>query len=359
MSVIISPNMNLPVPVVGAEPGPQYATDVNNSLNIIDGHNHTPGFGVPITSAAINWNADISAMNNRVTLLKSATFTVQGSPLASVLPDIGAIYVSGVDLYYNDINGNQIRMTQNGSVNSGNGSISGLTPPASASYSVAGAKFIWESDVNTSAGMDNGPVTIREEVANANGVTLQSPISLAADYSLTFPAALPGGTSFLLVDSSGNITDNIPYPLPPSSQAAVNIQTSASCGNFAVTSNSLADVPNLSITITTVGRPVMIALSAASSGGAFILKILSSAAGLLSGTLAVVRGASVLCTPEIDEAGGAPVGNGQFSQLPPGVILFDTPAAGTYTYKIQAQIDPGLAGAAIELHNMVLVVVEL
>ena len=37
MSFTNSPNMNLPIPTVGGEPGPNYATDVNSSLTLVDG----------------------------------------------------------------------------------------------------------------------------------------------------------------------------------------------------------------------------------------------------------------------------------------------------------------------------------
>lgn len=269
--------MNLPVPVVGQEPGPQYAQDVNASLNIVDGHNHTPGYGVPIPAAAINYNADISAMDNRLTLAKSVTFTEQGSPLAGILPDLAALYVSGVDLYYNDGSGNQIRVTQGGSVTGTPGSITGLTPPASASYSIAGSEFIWQSDVNTSAGMDNGPVTIREEIANAHGITIQSPSALAADYSFTFPSALPGSTSFVTSDTSGNldyvsttggIIQSMLQPRPTGTSVGTGgVAISNASAGFNSTSSSYAFVLDpgtnpLLATIITTGRPVSVSLQA-------------------------------------------------------------------------------------------------
>ena len=38
-----SPNMNLPIPIVGQEVGPAWANDLNGCMSIIDGHNHTVG----------------------------------------------------------------------------------------------------------------------------------------------------------------------------------------------------------------------------------------------------------------------------------------------------------------------------
>lgn len=329
----LTPNMSLVVPTVGQEPGPQYATDINGDLSIVDNHNHTPGFGVPVPSAGINYNADINSNNNRLKLLKSATFTAQVSPLSGITPDIGALYVSGVDLYYNDINGIQIRMTQGGGISGTPGSISGLTPPASATYSPSGSEFIWQSAVNTAAGMDNGPVTIREEVANAKGITIQSPASLGADYSLTLPAALPGSTQFLTITSAGLINDNVPFPLPRNDLAAVGQQISSSCGSFHVTSAGLADVTNLTVTITTTGRPVMLMIMADQSGTDSYFQ-LQSTTGSNQGTmsLAILRGASIIMDNVILVDGGE-------MKIPPSIIYLDPVGAGTYTYKVQAGID--------------------
>ena len=47
-NVTLSPNMNLPVPVVGQDPGPDWANNINSSLGILDQHDHTPGKGIQI-----------------------------------------------------------------------------------------------------------------------------------------------------------------------------------------------------------------------------------------------------------------------------------------------------------------------
>lgn len=277
MPTVLSPNMNLPVPVVGQEPGPQYATDVNNSLNIIDQHTHTSGSGVPITSNAIDINADLPINDQRLLLMKSATFTSQGSPLTALSPDINAVYVSGVDLYYNDGNGNQVRITQGGNVTGSSGSITGLVAPASASYVVADETFVWQSDVNTPASMDFGAAILRNITANSKGITLQPPNALAADYTLTLPGALQGFSGFLTVDSSGNISNSAPFPLTNASianatianakLAPTNIVFSSGSGTFTTTGGTYVTVTNLTVTITTVGRPVALVIMPDPSAG--------------------------------------------------------------------------------------------
>lgn len=351
MPSLLTPNMSLVVPIVGQEPGPQYATDINGDLSLLDSHNHTPGFGVPIPAAAINYNADISTLDNRLLLAKSVTFTAQVSPLSGITPDIGALYVSGVDLYYNDISGNQIRITQSGGVTGTPGSISGLTPPASASYIGLSQKFVWQSGVNISAGMDNGPITIRENTLNAKGITIQSPVSLAADYSLTLPAALPASTKFLTIDSSGNINDNIAYPLKKVDQAPVGQQVSASCGLFSTTSATNVDITNLSVTITTSGRPVVICFVQAqpATSSAITVSVPNNA-----GDIALLRGATIIYDQIIELVGSSALTQ---IDLPLSIIHhIDVVGAGTYTYKAQAAVS---GGGTIEVDNATLFAYEL
>jgi hypothetical protein len=137
--------MNLPVPVVGQEAGPQYAIDVNNSLNIIDQHNHSPGSGVQITPNGIDINTSLPFNSNFATQLAGLTLVAQSSTPAN-----STIYETGVDLYFVDGNGNNIRITQSGGIAGSPGSIGSLTPPASVTYNSAASTFIFQSNTNYS-----------------------------------------------------------------------------------------------------------------------------------------------------------------------------------------------------------------
>ncbi len=194
--------MNLPVPVVGVEPGQQFAIDINDCMSLIDSHDHTAGSGVQITPGGLNINTDLTINNNNLIDARSLRMSVQTPPLAGV-DDLGCLYVSGVDLYYNDENGNQIQITQSGGVAGTPGSISNLTSPASASYVAADQTFVWQSAANTAANMDGGSFILRNIVANSFGITL-SPPSLASNYTITLPA-LPASQKFMTIDASGNM----------------------------------------------------------------------------------------------------------------------------------------------------------
>ena len=204
MPVIISPNMSLPVPVVSQEPGPQWAADINASLSILDGHNHSPGSGVQITPAGLNINTDLPINSNNLTLARSVRFSPQLSPL-SLGSDIGCLYESGVDLYYNDGAGNQVRITQSGAVTGATGTITGL-PSGTASASYSAGTFTFQSATSTPANLAVGPISIGLNIANSKTVTISSTAGQASNYSLFLPAAAPATNQIMVSDNSGNLT---------------------------------------------------------------------------------------------------------------------------------------------------------
>jgi microcystin-dependent protein len=204
---ILSGNMGLPVPIVGVTIGPNYATDVNNCLGLVDSHDHSFGRGVQITPAGINISSDLAANSNNITLLRSTRYVSQPTPL-NLLSDVNTIYTVGNDLFYNDGLGNQIRITQSGAITGTPGNISNLVAPASASYNSGTSTFIWQSGINIPAGMDNGPVTLRNLTLNSHGITISPPSSLSIDYTITLPLNPPATTQLLSMDNSGNIIAN-------------------------------------------------------------------------------------------------------------------------------------------------------
>lgn len=201
MSTTLSPNMLLPVPGVGTEAGPAYATDVNNCLTLIDRHDHTPGYGVQLGASALDIQDDLTLNSNDLTNARSVRFTTQASTISEPA-DLGCLYEVGVDLYFNDGNGNPIRITQSGGIAGAPGSISGLSSPASASYSPS--TFTFQSAAVTPANLDGASIVLRNLVANSPGITL-SPPSLVSDYTITLPA-LPLSTQPIQISSAGTMT---------------------------------------------------------------------------------------------------------------------------------------------------------
>lgn len=235
----ISPNMNLIIPTPGVDPGPDYATNQNNDLTIIDQHNHSSGSGVQINPAGLNINADLPYNINNLILVRSVRFSPQGSPLA-LASDIGCLYESGVDLYYNDGSGNQIRITQSGSVAGSSGTITGL-PSGTASASFGAGTFVFQSATNTAANIDGGSFIFRNNTVSSKGLTLSPPNAMAANYSLVLPS-IPGANAFVTLDTSGNLStgSNIPASqIASSSITGAQLVTNINLPGSAVQENGL------------------------------------------------------------------------------------------------------------------------
>ena len=197
-----SPNMQLPIPVVGVTDGPDWATSINNCLTLIDQHDHTVGYGVQITPSGLNISADLPMGGNNLTVVRAVRFDVQGSPIAGVAPDLNTLYSSGDDLYFNDGNGIQIPITVAGAVGGAPGNISGLVAPASASYS--SPTFTFQSAALTPANVDMRNAILRNNVASSFSLTISPPAAMATDYTITMPP-LPASQKFMTMDATGTI----------------------------------------------------------------------------------------------------------------------------------------------------------
>ncbi len=204
MGVNNSPAMNLPIPQVGSESGPQYAQDVNNCLILVDQHNHSPGFGVQISPNGLNINSDLTFNANNLITVRSVRFSPQTATL-STPADVGCLYEVTNDLYYNDGLGNQIRLTQAGGIVGTSGSIANLVAPASATYVSLTQTIVFQSDTNTAANLDAGFIVLRTAAANSPGLTLTVPASISSDYSIALPL-LPASTLPVSLDSAGNMS---------------------------------------------------------------------------------------------------------------------------------------------------------
>lgn len=205
-----SPNMSLQIPTVGGDASPNWALELNQSLSTIDQHNHSAGSGVPINPNGININAALTFQNNFATNLAGLTLTAQGSTPAN-----GTVYMSGNDLYYNNGAGLNIQLTNSSGIVGSPGSISGLTSPASATYSSGTQTFIWQSGASIAANMDFGAAVMRNLSPNSTfALTLSPPAALGSNYSIVLPV-LPASQKIMTLDNSGNMS--APYGVDGSS----------------------------------------------------------------------------------------------------------------------------------------------
>ncbi len=125
-------------------------------------------------------------------------------------------------------------------------------------------------------------------------------------------------------------------------QAAVGHQISAAdSGSYSSASTTFVDVTNLTVDITTTGRPVIVMLQTSTTPAITSFVISTGEA-----QLKIVRGATDLGIYRFSP--GVTVHSGV-------IVYLDAPAAGTYTYKIQGKTATG----TLNVQDMVLVAYEL
>lgn len=363
----ISPNMELVVPVPTQDPGPNWSYALNASLTIIDGHNHVSGSGVPIPTAGLNINAsldfhDFSALN-----LFVAAFSSQASALSPVSPNVGCAYSVGAngELFWNDANGHSVQITLNGSVAvSGAIGFTGLpSGTAAANYLSASGTFQFLQATGIGANLDVASIAIRYPgsypTPAGNYIQLEAPSSLGSGYSLVLPA-LPAQTNVMTLGNTGiissttwdavgqnmssvganaigvsmnstgaNAVANSRTRAVATSVAVGGVAISASCGTYNTFSLTPVAVTNLSVTITTSGRPVFVGLiSEASTNGSWFISNSNSFIQLLNITSGQPVGAYLV--------GGSSTSTGSF--FPTAINAIDVIGAGTYTYSVYAYI---------------------
>lgn len=347
--------MLLPQSTINVDSGLTWEQNLNNALKIIDGHNHSPGSGVQIPSSGINISSILSFNNNVASGMQAVTFIPQSSfaPLYS-------IYVQGVDLYYNDGTPNNIQITAGGLVNA---TSSGLTNgTGTASFTSSTLSVYLTADSTNPANVKAASILLGNNVTASNFLTLNAPAALASNISQTLPNN-PAATKIVTLDSSGNyaaatdvdnstlqISSNIisvknlgintaqlaDGAVTPAKRSALGQQLSSSSGTFSTTSTSAVDVTNLTITITTTGRPVWIGLISDGTGVVSLLNIQSVGSPIaLQGNFLIIRASTEIARYAVNTT--TPDVTLSAVSCPSSALnTIDIIGAGTYTYKIQA-----------------------
>lgn len=349
--------MNLPAPGVSLTDGPQWATDINNCLALIDQHDHSPGYGVQITPTGLNINSDLTINSNNLTSIRSTRYT-PNSAVLSLPTDLDCTYVVGVDLYFNDGNGNNIRITQSGAVAGTPGSISNLSSPASASYNNINGSFVWQQAASTSADMDFGSAIMRNDTAASHGLTLSPPSAMSADYALTLPA-LPSVNSFLVISSAGAMAGSVPVSngltiqnssirnyTTNGSDPGINGIVSAPLGTFSNSTGGTYLAEGTPVNITTIGKSVEIWIDA---DGVDPTPALIITGGTSRGAIAIFRDGTLLKTNTF-------IPNGDLYLVPTAFRWVDINApSGAHVYQIYINT----TGGSISSNGCVLVAREV
>jgi len=251
--------MGLPIPAVGAEPGPQYATDVNNSLTLVDQHTHLPGSGVLITTAAIDINSSLTMNGFNLVNTGALTLVAQSS-----FTTANSIYEdSAGNLHYINASGLDIQITNSSGVNVTPTSIPGLVPPASVNYVPLSDTFVFESDTSIAAYLDAGSILLRNLSPNSTyALTLAPPNGLGNNFTITLPS-IPASKSFVALDTSGNLSGYVPVSAGITS---ANIASSTIVGgNIANNTITPANINNVNTTQLNFGPGFRVTSSSATT----------------------------------------------------------------------------------------------
>ena len=246
--------MNLLVSTVGVDSGLLWEQNLNADILILDGHNHTAGNGIQIPPAGLNINAPLPFNNQQATNVQAVVFTPQISPSATS-PAVGAIYMSGVDLYFNDGTGSDspIQITSGGAVNASSSGLASGTATAAFNTGV----LVVNAASLTPANIQCGSILLGNNVASSKYLTLQPPSSMAASYPLTLPST-PGTQSIMTLDTGGNMATPVAYPIPQAGLASGSVGTSqiialnVTTGTIAANAVTFAKLAALNITTNTI-----------------------------------------------------------------------------------------------------------
>lgn len=214
------PNMGLTLPTRGDAGAGGWGDTWDADAALIDAHDHTTGKGPRVPSAGLNIDADVpfSALYaptqlHRVQFSSVAGGDMSGATNKSLFVSDGTGGFVANELYWRNSAGNSVQLTSGNSINTG------LIGAIGGDYSTVGAQLNYE---------DSGKrYTFKEGTSDSNGwarlaagdlrlypfggtgtfyVGHAAPVGLAASYTATWPAVLPGSTQVLQLSNAGAIT---------------------------------------------------------------------------------------------------------------------------------------------------------
>lgn len=375
--------LTLPTPTITA--GPDWAEALNTALTTIDSHDHSTGKGAKVTPSGLNINADLSiGTTNNLTLVRSMRLVSQGSVLA--LPtDLGCISNIGGNLYWNNNSGTAVQLTSGGSPVAASDGIARafetvaissnttinpsdtgsfyeidcgtsvtLTLPSAAA--VTAGRYYEFKDVTNEAGSNN--ITIAR---NGSDTINGAGSDITVDYNGGGGRLISDGvsdwhfstktdtaqietkqikdanvTTAKIADSNVTTSKIADGAVTQAKRAALGQQISSSSGSYSTTSATFVDVTNLTVSITTTGRPVYLGLVWSGTGSGFIgARDTSGSVGAFA-NIQVLRDSTAVSYGVVGGNLNLTSGGADEFRAPLGSIWhIDVPSAGTYTYKVQ------------------------
>jgi hypothetical protein len=199
--------ITLTIPAVGTA-GTTYASQINTAFGVIETELERK-----VVPADMNINANLSflsgGVNYAATDLKYSKFALQSEATITAAGFPMTLFVGSSDgeLYFNDNSGRQIQLTTDGTVNV---STSGGINSSGSAYGTSGVEVLWDSgdgeyEMKSGSGTSFADVRLDDVVfydGSSNYLRMTAG-SMASDFTLTLPTALPASTSILLVDNTG------------------------------------------------------------------------------------------------------------------------------------------------------------
>lgn len=203
-----TPYMNLTLPVVGplGTQGPDWATEINAALTLIDQHDHSSGLGKQITPAGININQTFQMSSNQISEIASLAL----DNLASQPASANLVYEYAGELYFNDANANQVQLTSGGTINVASiGTISGDyggSNPANVSFSNLTQTYLFTKSPGETGSIACGPVFIYQNTAGSFYAQIQQNVAQASNLDWTLPVDYPL-TKLPMKSSAGGVLE--------------------------------------------------------------------------------------------------------------------------------------------------------
>jgi hypothetical protein len=202
--------MNLTLPAVSQTPGPQWASEINGDLTLLDAHDHTTGKGLPVPVAGLSIDDDLGF--GGVHGIEQASFLGLYPQAVSPVGGTRLYANTSGNLFYNNGSGTPVQITNGASVSPGtSGSISGLSFPAAAKYDNGTSTFSFYGNEGASqlAPMEHGPLLLHTSVAGSQALQIQPSASMVSGYTLTLPPTLPASVTSFLATSTTGVQSNV------------------------------------------------------------------------------------------------------------------------------------------------------
>lgn len=204
----VLPNISIVTPTLGGSSG-QWDDLLNSALALIDAHDHSSGKGVAINSDAITIDANLSIAGYALTSVGKVAFSAITAPVSGAVTLF--VNTSDNELYWRTNAGTNVKLTSGTTLNvSLIGGIAGDYTSVSAQVAFDDANDRYTFKQNSATGwarLASGEVRIYETgTSESVYVGHAAAAALAASYTVTWPAALPGSTALVQVSSTGIVS---------------------------------------------------------------------------------------------------------------------------------------------------------